>query len=167
MNSKIRQTTDSGTIQGGKMSGILYSIYTSEIPQLYRLLDTPLYTEITGNVPLRPDKDTIHENFNFVDDSMNAIVFQSSNNIQLYIYKFYLLLHNYQLINKLCINSDKTQLMICHKAKHNDFLKDFFFMAKDDKIENSNSLKILGFVLRYNLDYETQIGNLCASLHNR
>ena len=68
MNSKIRQTTDRSTIQGGKISSILYSIYTSEIPQLYRLLDTPLYTEITGNVPLRPDKDTIHETFNFVDD---------------------------------------------------------------------------------------------------
>ena len=40
-------------------------------------------------------------------------------------------------------------------------------MAKDDKIENSNSLKILGFILRYNLHYKTQIGDLCASLHNR
>ena len=96
-----------------------------------------------------------------------VIAFQSPNDIQLYLNKFYLLLYNYQLINKLCINSDKTQLMICHQPKHNDFLKDFFFMAKDDKIENSNSLKILGFVLRYNLDNETQIGNLCASLHNR
>ena len=67
MNSKIRLISDSGTIQGGKRSGILYSIYTSEIPQLYRLLDTPLYTEITGNVPLGPDKDTIHETLNFVE----------------------------------------------------------------------------------------------------
>ena len=57
--------------------------------------------------------------------------------------------------------------MICHQPKHNDFLKAFVFMAKDDKIENSNSLKILGYVLWYNLDHKTQIGNLCASLHNR
>ena len=44
----FRQTTDSGTIQGGRMRGILYSIYTSEIPKLYRLLDIPLYTKFIG-----------------------------------------------------------------------------------------------------------------------
>jgi len=32
----------------GKLSGILYSIYTNEIPELYKLLYDDIITSITG-----------------------------------------------------------------------------------------------------------------------
>ena len=37
-NSTILKSLDCSCIQGGKLSGTIYSIYTSEIPHLYKLL---------------------------------------------------------------------------------------------------------------------------------
>ena len=59
-------------IQGSKLSGILYTIYTNEIPLINRLMNTEYFTKIT-QCPFNLTKNIGHTTTNFVDDSTNLI----------------------------------------------------------------------------------------------
>merc|ERR1711873_25446 len=65
--SKTKTSNNCSVIQGSKLSGILYTIYTNEIPQLYTLMQDSIYTEITG-MPIINTKGIEHLTVNFVDD---------------------------------------------------------------------------------------------------
>ena len=71
-------------------------------------------------------------------------------------------MHNYHLINKLQINSDKTQLMLSARNKYKDFMKNFSFYANNDIIHTTNKMKILGVILEQNLNWDIEIGTLCG-----
>ena len=57
--------------------------------------------------------------------------------------------------------------MLSHQPKYNKDLDNFHIKANDDQIDNKRTIQILGFILKYNLDLDTQIGTLCANLHHR
>ena len=57
--------------------------------------------------------------------------------------------------------------MISCRPKHYGDLRNFSFKANNDIINNKNSIKILGITLKYDMNMDTQVGNLCANLHNR
>ena len=48
---------------------------------------------------------------------------------------YYKLLHNFHLINKLKINSEKTQLILSACPKYKEFIQDFNFKANKDTIK--------------------------------
>merc|ERR1712105_156844 len=91
----------------------------------------------------------------------------NTKHIKIYLTKYYKLLHNFYNINMLKINSDKTKLMLGYDKKYKNELENFYFFANNDRINNQKSLKILGFILRYDGNMETQIGNPCSNLHFR
>merc|ERR1712240_591668 len=70
-------------------------------------------------------------------------------------------------INKLKINSDKTQLMLPSKPAQHNFTSNFQFRANTHITQNKTYIKILGITIRHNLDMNTQVGNLCSNLSNR
>ena len=148
------------------MSGLLYCLYTNEVPRLHELLSDNIFSKMT-NTDCHKFTNINHDTYNFVDDSTCIISFPDTRQIKSYLTNMYLLLHSYYTINKLKINSDKTKLMIGYKNKHREEIQNFHFMAKNDKIVNTNSIKILGFTLRYDNNLDTQIGNTCANLHYR
>ena len=165
-SSDILPSLNCSVIQGGKLSGTLYNIYTNEIPLLFKCLHTdknnPFMKKFNVNY-----KNVDHLTVNFVDDSSNVIGFKDTNIVKNYVTDYYEVLHKFYTANKLKLNSDKTKYFLNYRPKYSLLLKNFFFMACNDKILPSNSIKILGVYIRSDLKLDTQIGKLCAELHNR
>ena len=145
---------------------MLYTLYTNEIPLIYKLLNTKLYKNITGE-NINKFKNIEHLTVNFVDDSNNIITFQDQNQIKNYLESYYKLIHNFYNINKLKINADKTNLLLIYKDKYKQTLNNFHFKAEQFKIFSKNTIKILGFYIQSDLKYETEINKLVSTLHNR
>jgi len=110
-----RTDTACSVIQGSKLSSLLYTIYTNEIPQLYRLMDKTNYTYITNDTLTNDYKTIQHETINYVDESTNIISTNNFRQIQQNINGFYKLLETYYDINKLKINADKSKILIICK----------------------------------------------------
>ena len=121
------------------MSGLLYTLYTNEVPLLHNLLHDNIYTQMTNDTNMTTYKDIEHYTINFVDDSTSIITFKTTNMVKDYLQKYYRLIHDYYTINKLKINSDKTQLMLTYKPKHKDYFKYFFFLCKQWQNNKQNS----------------------------
>ena len=79
--SEILNSPACSVVQGGKLSGLLYNLYTNEVPELYQLLDNNKYITINKNII----KDTNHTTVQFVDDSNNIIAFKNNNMIRPYL----------------------------------------------------------------------------------
>ena len=123
-------------------------------------------TNITTLPPLQTNN-TIHNVTGFVDDNTSVIAHKDTQQLQKYLTYYFTLLQHFHNINKLKINSDKTQLMISTKNKNYNKITNFTFKANNDTITNKPSIKILGMTLTHDLNMDTQIGNLCANLHHR
>ena len=164
--SEILESLECSVIQGSKLSGLFYTIYTNEIPLLYKLLHDNWFTRLTGHVPQK-FKYIYHLTVNFVDDSTSIITFSDTNLIKIYLENYYNLLHNYYNINKLKINPDKNSLLIVNKPKHDPPLKNFFFLVDSYKIKPKTYIKILGSYIQNTLKMDTEIGKLTSILHHR
>ena len=164
--SQIKNSLPCSVVQGGKLSGILYTLYTNEIPLLHQLMHNDWFYKLTKNSRVIY-KNIDHTTVNFVDDSTNVIAFIDHSQIKSYLTQYYNLIQSYYNINKLKINADKTQLLLIYKNKHKENLKNFFFKANQFKITPKKVITILGAHLREDLKLDTQIGNLVGQLHNR
>ena len=164
--SDVKLSPLCGCVQGGKLSGVLYTLYTNEIPLLHNLMFTNMFEKLTN---IKPVKFNIvnHVTVCFVDDATHLIFFNNTNNIKLYLTHFYTLLHVFHNINKLKINSDKTQLVLHAKHKFMPQLSNFHFFADIHKIKAKNCIKILGTYITSDLKFDTAVGKLTATLHNR
>ena len=103
---------------------------------------------------------------NFVDDSSSVISFKNTVDISKYL-SDYNLLDSYYDINHLCINADKSKLLFVNKPKRNPNLVNFSFQAGCYVIKPLQTLKNLGFYFKSNLKMDSQVGNLCSTLHFR
>ena len=90
-------------VQGSKISSLLYTLYTNEIPLLYKMLNNKWYNTITGDSVIK-FKNIQHLTVNFVDDSNSVITFNDQNQLKIYLESYYKLLHHFYNINKLKIN---------------------------------------------------------------
>ena len=165
-SSIMRNSPMCSVVQGSKMSGFMYNVYTNEIPLLHKLINTEFYRDNVNKNNLRNKKIT-HETINFVDDSTNIIGFSEHNYIKIYIENYYKLLEVFYNANKLQINSDKTKLLIVNKPKLNKTLSNFSFRAGSDIIKADDSIKILGTIIQKNLQLDKEIGKLSSQLYNR
>ena len=59
-------------IQGSKLSGLLYNLYTNEVPIVHEIMKDPAKYGITDKVKI-DNEDINHYVHNFVDDS-NSII---------------------------------------------------------------------------------------------
>ena len=150
--SKLRQSLDCSVIQGSKMSGLLYTIYTNEIPLLHTLMNKPIFNKLT-NMPQAISKTILHLTINFVDDSTNVISTPNVDEIKDYINKFYSLLEAVYNTNKLIINKDKTEMMIVCKNKFRKITKAIQMYANGYKVNQVQQAKILGFTIQSNLKH--------------
>ena len=110
-NSDILDSPDCSVIQGSKLSGLFYNIYTNEVPLLHKIMDNELFTKIT-NEKITQFKNVSHETINFIDDSTSIIAFKETNQIKKYLENYYNLLHGFYNINRLKINPDKSTLLL-------------------------------------------------------
>ena len=99
-------------VQGSKLSGILYTIYTAEIPKLTDIMhNEELYKQMTG-VTLPVFKNIEHKTTNFVDDSTSVVGAETKAELEQYVQHFYYLLVAYYKINKLKMNGYKSKMII-------------------------------------------------------
>ena len=77
-----------GVVQGSKLSGILYTIYTNEVPILHKILQNH---NVCGIISINPPKDDIeeHEVVNFVDDSNSVIAGTEDTELEKYINTYF------------------------------------------------------------------------------
>ena len=164
--SRLRKSLDCSVIQGSKLSGLLYTLYTNEIPLLHTLMHKDIYTQLTQHQPTTSTSIN-HTTINFVDDSTNIISTPNIDEIQEYTNKFYRLLEAVYNINKLKINNDKTELMIICKAKHRKSTKNIQIAASGHKVKQVNKVKILGYTMLNNLHHDKHISNIMANINHR
>ena len=165
-NSKIRQSPPCGCVQGSKFSGTMYGLYTNEIPLLYKFMYNDWYEKLT-NLKNQKFKNIDHLTVGFVDDSTAIFAFSDPGQIKSFLTNYYNLIKSFYNINKLKINSDKTNLLLTHKPKLKEHFKNFFFMAENDKIKPKKVIKILGTYIKNDLKMDSEIGKLTGQLHNR
>ena len=68
-DSTIQKCPPCSVIQGSKISSMLYTVYTNEIPQLYKLITNDDYYNITKTILLYDYDKITHETLNYIDDS--------------------------------------------------------------------------------------------------
>ena len=106
--SKVMKSIKASVIQGSKLAGILYTIYTLEIPKLPIIMKNPiLYQKLTGR-NLVTLEEIEHQSTNFVDDSTNTIGANKTSDLEEYSQAFYYLLAAVYKTNKLKLNGEKT-----------------------------------------------------------
>ena len=164
--SQLKNSLNCSVIQGSKMSGLLYTIYTNEIPLLHTLMNHDIFTNLTG-LPKPISTKIEHNTLNFVDDSTNIISTNNSTEIQNYINIFYSLLEAVYNINKLIINKDKTELMIVCKNRFRKTTKNIQMYASGFKVNQVPKVKILGHIVQSNLCNNKQINKTISNINNR
>ena len=165
--SKTIKSLPFGCIQGSKLSGFLFTVYTLELPLVQKILKDPIfYQKMTG---MEPPKFKLpkHELNTFVDDSFSTIAFDPNAKIKGYLEKYFELMFSYYNSNMLKLHPDKTQLMFVSKPKFRPLAKNVSFKAKTHVIKPSPSLKILGSILSHDLSNERELSHLIPILNNR
>lgn len=71
LRSDLIDCLECSVIQGSKLAGLFYNLYTNEIPVIHKIMNMDIFTEITGKPKNNPKMG--HETINFVDDSTNLI----------------------------------------------------------------------------------------------
>ena len=139
--STVTKSLNCSVMQGSKLSALLYSIYTNEIPMLCKVMtDDELYNKITGG-KIRNEFDARiyeklnHFTINYIDDSTNIISHKDCKLLEKYLFQFYVLLESYYSINKLKINDDKTVLVVIDGGNNpSEVSKNFFFLRENIRL---------------------------------
>ena len=153
-------------VQGSKLSAILYTIYTNEIPLLHTLMSHDIYYSLT-NTPTPVINNIKHTTINYVDDSTSTISSNSAYELQIYLNHFYKLLESYYNINFLKINPDKTKFIITCKPPHRHTTKDTIIQAGQYVIEQSDKLKILGVYITSGLHQTPNVNTIISKVNHR
>ena len=145
--SEVMIMPDCSVVQGGKLSCLLYTIYTNEVPSLYKVMkDDHLMMELTGKINMIKDGVT-HNIYCYMDNSKSCIVFKDASKLQEYIDNFFEVLKEYHNLSKLKLNEDKCMLLILLQPKHQHKYKEVKLEDKEKKhyckIELSNSNPML------------------------
>ena len=88
-----------------------------------------------------------HLKVNYIDDSTNIISGDNANWLTKYLTCYYGLVKKFYDLNKLTINSDKTDLVISCKNKFRHASDTIKFTADQYLVEQKECTKILGFVI--------------------
>ena len=105
--SKISLCQNCSVIQGSILSGLLYILYTNEVPILDNLLDNQEFIKKNLDMDKIDRKDIKQETVNFVDDSNTVIQFKDPNKANELIDIFFKVLRLYYNTMKLKLNIDK------------------------------------------------------------
>ena len=110
--SDLKTALNVSVIQGSKLASLLYTIYTSEIPAIHKIMNNPdLYKEVTGKkIPIF--NDIVHLTTSYVDDSSSVVGANDSEEFEKYVQGYFHLLNAFYSVNILKLNGDKTKMMM-------------------------------------------------------
>merc|ERR1711867_387149 len=164
-SSEVKESIEVSVIQGSKLSGLLYNLYSNEVPLVHHIMKNPEQVDITNEVK-HDDKDIKHEVTNFVDDSNSVISAKDEDNLKVYLEKYTKLMKIYYSTNFLKMNESKTNIMVIPKRNP---LKNWIteeIKTDDEPIKTCASTKILGSTINSTLTNDSEINNLNSSLNN-
>ena len=165
--SKLLEQGEYGVVQGSKLSGLIYSIYTNEVPKLHNILfSSHMMQEILQMQPLNPE-DYEHTVAQFVDDSNSVIIVKDKSKADKYINLYFLMLKIFYNMNKLKINDEKTNLMIICNPKHEDIAKITSIRTDKETIKPKEKFKILGWIQNRHLNYNDHINHIASIINHR
>ena len=165
--SKILEFGPYGVIQGSKLSGLLYSIYTNEVPKIHKILYSHrLMEEILQRRPFNQNN-IEHHVAQFVDDSNSIIIFKERKIMKAYLNNYFILLKIYYNLNKLKINDEKTNLMLLNNPRHDNEVKDIVITTDTEIIKPKDKFTILGWVVNKKMDYSDHLNAIASKVHHR
>ena len=85
---------ESGMVRGSKLSGLLYTIYTNEVPRLHNIMTNQSACETKG-ATFYTLLSVEHIFINFVDGSNSIITADLRTDIEKYTKNYFRLLENY------------------------------------------------------------------------
>ena len=135
-------------IQGSKLSGFFYTIFSIEIPLLPTLMKNSQLIETILEMKIPNYYGVTHNINQYVDDSSNTIGTDSEDEMKKYVESYIAVLDKYYEHNKLKLNSGKTNIIMTKKTgRQNNTDQMTFTTATGEKVKESNSIKILGITL--------------------
>ena len=142
-----------GSVQGGKLSGLIFNISINEATEISKIMSIPrLYRKITKKDLFNRNVD--HVTVNFVDDQNNMVAADSHADIEAYLREFMLLLLHFYGANRLKINDEKTQILVLK----GQFKRTISLIASDNTIIwNTAQIKILGVYTNAKNNYTNNI----------
>ena len=153
-------------IQGSKLSGFLYNLYTNKVPIVHKIMKDPAKYGITNEVKI-DNEDINHYVHNFVDDSNSIISGRKEEDIKSYTIKYMKLMKIYYSTNILKMNQLKTNIMIIPKQNSKTEWKKETFQVDGNQLKTNKTIKILGNIMNPQLNNEAEINNLIKSLEYR
>ena len=145
-------------IQGGIGSGLLYLVYTNDLPDLIHSHSVD-YKEPMSDCP--EDGSMV----NFVDDGTVYVADKNPGIVSQKLSDHYTKIEKYMHSNKLVINSDKTHLLVmAGRGAISARRMEVQVQAGPDKIEQSNSEKLLGGTVHFTGRWNEMIKNSSSSI---
>ena len=148
---------DNSVTQGSTLSCTIYLIYVLDLPAIF-------HEEMHNPKDEMNCKGTKAKTF--VDDAILTTTQGQHKDITQAIETTIEKMENYMKSNKLCLNKDKTKVMIL--TKNDNLKKNFKMVVQEKTITHQKNLKILGNIFNENLDWNDHVNKeVLPSLRNR
>ena len=149
-------------IQGGVGAGILYLVYTCDLP------DT-VHSHATGEGYSQPEPYCEEDGMmvNFVDDSTAFYGSRNPEEISKKLDEIYSRVENWMAANKLVINGSKTHLLVAASRAIEHKRKDVTLNAGGSSIVQSDHEKLLGGIVSHDCRWNMMIVNSKKSVVNQ
>ena len=143
--SRLIDMPDCLVVQGSKLSTTLYTVYTLDSTDVATIMnDKEHFKEVVGKDPDETEE-IEHNSIGYIDDVTHVTGAESKETQEVYLNNLYSLLVNVYSNKKLQINGSKTQFLTIQK-RNDDNYKIKINISDTESIEESNSIRILGFV---------------------
>ena len=162
--SKETTTPPCSVVQGSKLSGFLYTIYSIEIPLIPQILRNQQLIETLFEILIPNYYSIDHEVNQFVDDSSNVVGSETEEELGLYTSDYLKIMEKFYYMNKLKLNAEKTKVMIT-KAKETKKIK--ISAPNGEVLTPDKAIKILGYWKNSRDNYETHISKITGIVSKR
>ena len=155
--SDNRESLACSVVQGSKLSSLLYTIYTNEIPLIHELMNNKDWMNNHMKKEITKFTNVSHVTVNYIDDSNNVIGFEDSDEANYYLNEFFQVLKIVYNSNKLQLNSNKTGLLCIARNQKREKKEDIYLYDLPKNIKCKPQLKILGWFVNERLSYDSTI----------
>ena len=155
--SDLQEALPCSVVQGSKLSSLLYTIYTNEIPLLHNLMKDEEWMNKNLDKNVTTYSTTNHTTVNYIDDSSNIISFEEHTDAIHYLNDFFLTLKAFYNANLLCMNGEKTGLVCIARPQVRLNKDDIYIVEQPKNIVCKPQIRLLGWFLNERLSYDSTV----------